>query len=360
MAADQVTLVSRGSDRALLDSRCSPPGVDWWFAGADGRVGFTDTLLIANPASTAAEVSVTVLSSKGALSPPHLQAVRVPASGRLALSMASVAPDVAVLAVHVQATSGAVTAAMIDRRTRGITPLGSDFLPSTAAPARSLVVPGFLGGAGTRQLVLADPGSVDATVNLRLVTASGAFVPAGSGQIIVRAGHTVTVDVTKPFSGSTGAVTLTSDQPVVAQGLSVVPSAGKLSDLQWQAAIPPLRAAGAVADGTEPDGGHCLLLLTAPGAAATVSLRSTSGASRTIAVAAGHSAEVDVTATVGGSARVPASFVVTPASGGPVYITRALTFGGAHGALVTSEPVLALPSPIRLPQVRLDPRLAVR
>jgi hypothetical protein len=52
--------------------------------------------------------------------------------------------------------------------------------------------------------------------------------------------------------------------------------------------------------------------------------------------------------------------VVTPAGGGPVYVARELRFRGAHGALVTTQPLTPLPQPIPLPAVRLDPRIAVR
>jgi hypothetical protein len=37
-----------------------------------------------------------------------------------------------------------------------------------------------------------------------------------------------------------------------------------------------------------------------------------------------------------------------------------LTFTGAHGALITGEPLVGLPTPIPLPVVREDPRVAVR
>ena len=123
--------------------------------------------------------------------------------------------------MHVHASSGAVTAAVIHRRASGLQPDGADFLPATAAPARSAVVPGFAPGPGQRRLVLANPGAVAATVNLRLVTRSGSFAPVGHNQVVVKAGRTRVVTLDKAFDGTTGAVELASDQPIVAQGLSV-------------------------------------------------------------------------------------------------------------------------------------------
>jgi hypothetical protein len=358
LAADQVTEIPQGRQRALSDARCETPGVDWWFAGADGRVGFTDTLFLANPSGTPARVAVSLLSSKGPLSPAHLDSLDVPAYSRVTEPIAAIAPDAATLALHVHATSGAVTAALGDVRTTALKPAGSDYLPATAAPARSQTVPGFLPGAGSRTVVIADPGGNDATVSLRLVTASGSFVPSGTSQVVVRSGRTAAVDLTRPMSGSTGAVLLSSDRPIIAEGRSVQPAAGKLPDLQWQPAQPPLRGPAAVAGTGEPDGGSCLLLLSAPSGAAQVVVRTPAGRGRTVSVPAGHSTGVDLTSTVGAGAGA-APFVVST-SGGPVYATRVLRFGGTHGALVAAEPVTALPASIVLPPVREDPRVAIR
>jgi hypothetical protein len=43
-----------------------------------------------------------------------------------------------------------------------------------------------------------------------------------------------------------------------------------------------------------------------------------------------------------------------------VYGVRVLEFSGAHGALITGEPLVGLPKPIALPPVREDPNAAVR
>jgi hypothetical protein len=207
--------------------------------------------------------------------------------------------------------------------------------------------------------VLANPGGTDATASLRLVTRNGSFVPAGTAQVTVPAGHTTVVDLTRPFAGGTGAVAVRSDQPVVAEGLSLLTATGRLPDLQWQPATPALAGPAAVADGTEPDGGSCILVLSAPGAATRVRVTAASGHSAVIAVPAGHSTSADVTPVVGrGSAAAPAAFTVTPLDSAPVYGVRVLAFEGAHGPLVTAEPLLALPGPTVVPRVREDPRTA--
>jgi hypothetical protein len=365
VVADQVSETSQGRDRALAGTRCVSPSTDWWFAGADGRVGFHDVLTLANPASTPAAVAISLWSAKGRpLSASHLQAVRVRASSALRIVIASIAPDVGTIAIHVHATNGAVTAALIDRRTSGLLSDGGDFMPATLPPARAAVVAGFAPGKGPRRLFIADPGPLTATVTLRVVTRSGSFTPAGDNQVIVRAGHTRVVALDRAFGGTTGAVTLTSDQPVVASGMVRTSAPPHRPDLMWLAATEPLHGSAGIATGREPDGGRCFLLLTAPQGAAQVQVTTPQGTSTSISVPAGHSVNVDITATV----RVPAGqpgasswpFVVTSTGSAPVYGIRVLTFAGAHGALITGEPLVALPSAIVLPPVHSDPRIATR
>jgi hypothetical protein len=364
LSADQVGLTSTTRYRGLLGVGCSAPATDWWFTGADGRVGFTDALIIANPAATAAEVSVSLWGQKGPVRTPTVESLRLPAKTTLRFPIASLAPDTASITVHVHASSGAVTAALIHRRFSGLLPDGADFMPATAAPARSAVVAGFAPGSGQRRLVLADPGSLAATVNVKLVTRSGSFAPSGENQIVVHPGHTRVVDLDRALANTTGAVELSSDQPIVAEGLSVTPDRPHRPDLMWLAATPALVGSAGIANGREPDGGHCLLLLSAPKGAAQVRVSTPAGRSTVIPVPAGRSVAVDITATIHPAAGQPGGgtwpFVVTALGSAPVYGVRVLQFTGAHGSLITAEPLIAFPQPIVLPAVQPDPRIATR
>lgn len=359
LAGDQVTENPTGRDRALSGVRCEAPATDWWFAGADGRVGFADTLVLANPSPTHASVAISLWGSKGPLLTTGLESVRVAARSSVRLGIATNAPDVARIAVHVHATSGAVTAALFDQRTTALNSDGADYMPATQPPSRALVVAGFAAGKGSRQVVVANPGGVDATVGLRVVTATGSFTPSKDNQVVVRARHTRVVNLDRAFAGTTGAVQLTSDQPVVAQGLSVSPDAPQRPDLMWLAATAPISGSAAIATGREFDGGHTLLLLSAPQGAAQVRVSTPDGKSTTISVGAGRSVQADITRSIqAASGQWP--FVVTPIGTAPVYGVRVLQFIGAHGALITDEPLVGLPTPIPLPPVREDPRIATR
>ncbi|HWC34950.1 MAG TPA: DUF5719 family protein [Mycobacteriales bacterium] len=362
LAADALIETSAGRYRALAGGACLPPATDWWFAGGNGKLGFTDRLVLANAASTDADVGVTLWTAKGVVTTPRLAAIRVPARSRVPVGIFTVAPDIPTVAMHVHADSGAVTAAVIDRRSQGLASNGGDLVPPTLPPSRHLVIPGFPATAGPRSLVVVNPGTSDATVSVKVATPNGEFTPSSVKEFVVGPGRTSTVDITAALGGLSGAVLLSSDLPVFASGqASLVPGRSKLRpDFVWLAATKPLSSPAAVAVGREPDGGDCILLLSAPSTrAGSVRVTAASGASRTIDIAAGHTVQTYVTDTVK-SGTGPWSFVVTSTGSGPVYAVRELLLHGAHGALMTSEPLTPLPLPLPLPAVRADPRLALR
>jgi hypothetical protein len=359
LAADQLSQTATGRFRALSTVRCAAPKTDWWFSGTDGRVGFTDVLILANPTRGPAETTVSLWSDKGPLQNPRLQSVRVAGHSVVRIPISAAAPDDASVGVHVHATSGAVTAAVLDHRSSGLKSEGGDFIPETSPPATNAVVAGYPPGSGPRYVIITNPGDRDATVDLKLVTKSGSFTPTGINQFVVRAQHARVVELTKSLNGSSAAVGLSSDQPVFANGISVTLETGQRPDVMWLGATPALTGPAAIADGHEPDGGRTFLYLAAPQGTARVRVSAPSGRSATVVVPARHSVVADITKTIK-AATGPWPFVVTPIGAAPVYGVRAMYFPGAHGALITGEPLIGLPKPIVLPPVREDPRVALR
>lgn len=358
VVADQSRLIAAGVLRSLFSAPCLSPGTDWWITGADGRVGYTDTLVLANPGSTIVNLTVSVWSAKGPIEPPKLQSFTVEPKSAELLTVSKYAPDGAFLTLHVHANSGRLVSAVLDRRVSGIEPTGLDWIPPTQPPSTDLVVPGYLGGPGPRHLVLAAPGDQDATVTLRLSTTSGNFAPAGHQTVVVRAGHAADVDVTSSLAGSPGAVLIHSDQPVTAAGVS---SAGVLSDrdhpdIQWQPAAVAVSSPAVLADNTPPFDRNAPIYLTSPDAAAKLRVVTASGRSRVLSIRAGRTLAWDPEATLGAAAHGPLVFV--PVSGGPVYVSRTLFAYGLHGPLVTAEQPTLLPGAISLPAAVRDDRVA--
>lgn len=359
VVADQTRLIPHGVLRGLFSSPCLQPATDWWITGADGRVGFTDTLVLANPGSTIVNLTVTAWSLKGPIEPPKLESYTVPANTAQLLPVSQYAPDGALLTLHIHANSGRLVSAVLDRRVSGIEPTGLEWIPPTLPPSTDLVVPGFLGGIGARHLVLADPGNSDATVTLRLATPSGNFAPAGHQTVVVRAGHSADVDLAPSLAGAPGAVIVHSDQPVTAAAFS---SAGAVNskdhpDLQFQPAATAITGPAVLPDNTPPFDRNLRIYVTAPDAGAKLRVATLTGASRVLTIRAGRTLAYDPVGALGTAAYGP--LVFTPVGGGSVYVSRTLFAYGLHGPLTTSEQPTLLPASISLPPAVLDQRIAV-
>lgn len=354
VAVDQRRLIPGGRSRGLLATACLRPGTDWWITGADGRVGFTDDLVLANPGTTTANVTVRAWASTGPLQPPKLQAFTLGAGKSVLLPVADYTPDAALVSLHVHANSGRVTATVRDQRVSGVRAAGVDWIAPAQPPSRDLVVPGVPAGAGQRRLVLANPGRTDATVTVRLVTTSGDFSPAGHPTVLVRAGRTAAVDLTDSLDQAAGAVVLSSDQPVTAAAVSQTSTSLRhgFPDIQWHPAGLPITTAAVLPDSTPPYDGTVRIYLTAPHGAGRMRLTTADGHSRTVDVRPGRTVIVDPVALLGSAATGP--LLLRPAGGGPVWASRSLYFAGAHGPLTTAEQPILLPTVVRLPPVAAD------
>jgi hypothetical protein len=359
VVADERRLIPQSPARGLLSAACLAPATDWWITGADGRVGITDTLVLANPGTTTANLTVTAWASTGRLNPPKLQSYSVGPSRSVLLPVADYAPDAALVTLHVHANSGRIAAQVTDRHVSGVRAAGIDWIPPTQPPASDLVVPGLPAGAGSRRLVLANPGKGDATVSLRLSTVNGNFAPAGHPTVLVRAEHTTVVDLTTSLGGVAGAVVVHSDAPVTAAAMSQTTGGGRaLPDIQWHPAGRALSEPAALPDNSPPFHSNVRIYLTAPDSAGRVRLTSLSGQSRVVDVAAGRTVIVDPVQLLGADATD--ALVLTSVGTGDVYASRTLYAPGAHGPLTTAEQPQPLPARIGLPPVVEDPRAALR
>jgi hypothetical protein len=359
VTAAQTSLFDRFARRGLTASPCVSPRASWWLVGADGRVGRQDTLVITNPSAAPATAHVSFLSSQQTpITAPKLATISVPAMGFRSYSIAAVAPDAPDLAIHVQASEGLVTAALDDVESSATQPQGHDWIPASAPPAKTVVIPGLVAGTGHRIITVADPGGAQATVHVRLVTDSGSFVPRGVDLLDVPAAETATVDLTQVLSGRPGTVELTSDRPITAAAQVASTEQGALPDLLWRSGLAPLAAGDTWSAGWTREGRSDLLALTAPEAAARIQLRSQSGGRATIDVPAGRVVTVNAARLLHAPAFGPGFVMVAAETGGPVWAVQTMYMSGAHGPLVAGLPPASRPAPVRVPAVNDDQGIA--
>lgn len=358
VAAEQVTRSESGRGRGLAESRCAATAPDTWFVGGSTTVGASASLELVNPDGVAATATVSLLTATGRVAPRAAQGIQVPPRGSIRLALESLAPGTPALATHVAVTGGRVAASILDSRGRATLPLGVDFVPPTAAPAGRAVVPGLLAGSGPRLLVLGVPGPDDATVALRVVTTEGSFVPAALHAVRVRAGTVATVNLATVLGARPAAVAVTSDVPVVAGGFSGSSDPyTHEADFGWSPATPPLTGPALVPDNRVRGPLHSVLVLTAPGAAASLSLTA-------LGAGSGPTAPVRVQVPAGRTVALPLpalvpsgdfALVVTPAPGsGPVYGSRELSERWSIGTWLSQLSLERTEAMVTVPTVTED------
>jgi hypothetical protein len=264
-------------------------------------------------------------------------------------SLSSTAHGSSVLAIEVHTSIGRV-AADVSAESHGTT----SWLPGTASPSSRLVIPGVPPSGSTAGLFVADPGASTAKVTVTAITPQGQIRPFGS-QSVDLPGQSASYVALSPLGGTTAALQITSNVPVVAAVLVPGSGPGVLTS-----ATAPISEQAIVAGNTSGGGMAASVVLSAPGAAARVRLTeiapaskgSTSvTASQVVPVKAGRTLAAPVTAPKGAKHDSAFALVITPLAGsGPVYAARVETQD--HSTVVSIIPAASALTTISLPPVR--------
>jgi hypothetical protein len=331
----------QGGSGGLTGMRCPEPGTDFWFAGAGQAAAGPIALYLINPDSQAASADVDIYTDSGPLQGAADTGLTVPPGGRLIQAVDKLVPGSRELALHVRTTAGRVAAAV------QVGGGGSGgWLPATGQPATAQLIPGLPASGGGRRLYLADPAGSDAQVNIEAVTPSGEYEPTGGGGIDVPSGAATSIDLPS-MNGIPAALRLTSNIPVVA---------GLTAGGGYDASAGPIAQQSVAADDAAGHGYTTTLVLSAPAAAARVTLATatTSGpstgrgstAEQVVTIQAGHSTSVRIAGPRGGADGF--AIVVTPLAGsGPVYAARVLS---GPGGAQTIMPMASAPTWVPLPE----------
>jgi hypothetical protein len=327
---------------------CTHPGSDMWFAGTGTSAGASAVrLYLMNTATVTASVDVTILTDTGEQEGLN-SAVTVPPGQSATVDITPYVHGSQALALHVQAAIGQVAAAVWEDA-KG----GGAWLPQAAAPATTLVIPGLTVASSAARLFVTVPGSTDAQLAVVAYTPAGKAVQFPGAPVDASAGATTPLALNS-LGASVAGLKLTSNVPIVAGVL--IPGAGIGS---FTSAVAPVVEQGVVAGNPAVKGDTVGLLLTAPSAAALVSISVISSdgtvtapaADQSVTVKAGHSLAVAVPRPPG--SRKPFAIVIRPQAGsGPLYAVRVVTTG--TGGL--SAPVASLlPVPSALTSITLPP-----
>lgn len=210
-AALSATPGDRRRAAGLSVGRCAPAMADWWFAGVDTRVGSTSRLSLTNASPAAAAVDLAFFAPRGVVNAAGSRGIAIPGRSQLSLNLASFAPGVDALTVHVSAQHGTASAAVHTTTVAGLTPVGADWVAPAAPPTTHLVVGPAVGTRGRQRLVLTNPGAREALAAIQILDAGGAFTPTQLTGVRVGPHAVVATDVTSILEGRPAAIRVVSN-----------------------------------------------------------------------------------------------------------------------------------------------------
>lgn len=201
---------------------CPTPGDDWWFVGAGAGISHRSVLTLDNPRSNDANVTIAVYGPHGQVDAPGLSGLLVPAGQSLRIDLESVAPALADLSVHVSTIRGLVAASMWERWAQSaISKPVSSWVPTAPQPGREVQVIGVPSKVSRATVLIANPSSTSALVNLKIVNGAATFTPTKHQAITVPPDSTSAVPIDDLLKVGVGGIQLSSSTPVTA-GLRAV------------------------------------------------------------------------------------------------------------------------------------------
>ncbi|MFC5930727.1 hypothetical protein D6T64_13265 [Cryobacterium melibiosiphilum] len=241
VAGSQSQILATETLTGLAVAACTEAASDTWLVGGSTDVGRSSLVLLSNPTTVLATVTLTVYGETGVVDAPGASGILVQPGEQRIISLAGLAPNLISPIVNVQATGGQVAATLQQSSIRGIEPGGVDLIGATGVPALEQTIAGLNVTIAAAAEQSADPdaipsvrlmavGDTPATVQVGVTSAAG--TAAGSStQVELEPGIATQVPFPDLAVGSYS-VQVTSDEPVVAAArTSTVGTAGR--DFAW-------------------------------------------------------------------------------------------------------------------------------
>lgn len=215
LVADASIVGTTPQTRGFATYACQPPSASQWIVGGSAVPGRNSVLIIANVDEIAASVNIELWTENGKSGARSLEGIQIPARSRTVLPLTLVEPGRSIYAVHVIATSGQVSAAIVDRGQEALTSLGIDVVAGAPEPSISQIVGIIPAGAKGARIAFVSP-DVPTTVRISLITDDGEFALADAEALAVDADVVNIVELPEDALVGDLAVRLKSDDPVLA------------------------------------------------------------------------------------------------------------------------------------------------
>lgn len=225
-AAASSVLSSRRSSGLAVTS-CGPGANDWWFSAVDTSVGAKSRLVLSNPTPAVAVVDLALYGSSGPIAREGQRGIAVAPLSARHINLARFAPGVGALTVNARAVRGSIVAAVLTRKLRGISPVGSEWVAPSAGPSNDLVINAAPQGKQQR-LVLTNTSSREALAHVRVFDASGTFTATALGNLRIDPGGVVTTDLAAITNGATTGIRVAGNVPLT--GAITTKTSGRAED----------------------------------------------------------------------------------------------------------------------------------
>lgn len=241
------TATATGSDRGLSMASCPRPAATAWFTGVTSSNAGAAELVLLNSDAQDATVDLTVYGTRGRVNAPGSRGIIVPARTRRVVPLGPLFSVTGPVTVEVATSAGRVAPMIRQRMLSGDRPAGGEWLPPTADPANTVVIPGIPSGKGGRQLVVANPGERTAIVALQVMGPNGATAVPGYETVELPPQTSRVLDLTTALLAAPAALRLASEQRITAGVFSGSGGDAAEADVSTQVAGSPLTAPGVLA-----------------------------------------------------------------------------------------------------------------
>lgn len=194
---------------------CQPPSASQWLIGGSAVAGRSAVLTIANVDEAPATVNLEVWTDQGKSGARSLDGIEIPARSRAQLALTLIEPGRTLYAVHVIATSGQVSSAIVDRGQAALTSLGIDVIAPSGEPNRRQTVGIIPDGAKAARIGFVSPG-VATTVRVSLLTEDGEFALAGAEALAIDADKLNVIELPDDALVGDVAILVRADDPIAA------------------------------------------------------------------------------------------------------------------------------------------------
>ncbi len=324
----------------LVVGACTGVVDDAWLMGLGSGNGHFSTLILTNLSGSSASVDVSLWGPEGPIDAVDADGIVIEPHSVRRIRLDELAAGESEIAVHLTRRRGSVSAVVNDSSTSA--PKGTEPISAAQSPRRSQVIGGLVGGASGRTLLVLNPGTSTARVDVEVVGQDGTFTPEGLEQVSVKGGTMQSVTIPPSAGAEPQALRLTSDRPVSAT-VRMAPTATDYAYAEATRALsgPTVVPVALGALSTVPQ-----LVLTAPDAAASVEVQAFDaamapvGSPSTVSIAAG------TTRAVRPEVEGAAYLVLRPKG----EVVAAATY--TDGDRISSLALAAAPVSVRAPQVR--------